>query len=351
MADPPTGRQTRRVTIKSIAREAGVSLTTVSRALNDRPDIHPATRQRILAIAQELGYTPSAIARSLATQRTHTIGLAVRTLSDMWVAQIVPPIEELAHSAGYEVFISTHHAEAGRERRVLRTFHSRQVEGMIVVSSVLGEEVATLHQAQGIPLVLISPLIQAPHRYVVQTHDVAGGRSATEYLIRLGHRRIAYISTPDWAASGYDRLQGYRAALQAHGIPWEPALVFEGDAHETGGLEGVQALLSLPDPPTALFCFNDLTAVGALRGARFVGARVPQDLSVIGFDDVPLARYVDPPLSTIRQDMAALGGQAMHMLLDLIAGRETPAPVVLATELVERESCAAPRSGQKEKSG
>jgi DNA-binding LacI/PurR family transcriptional regulator len=349
MQDPTTGRQSRRVTIKRIAREAGVSLTTVSRALNDRPDIRPDTRERILAIAQELGYTPNAIARSLATQRTNTIGLTVRTLLDMWAAQIILTIEELARSSGYEVFVSTHHAEAVRERAVLKTFHSRQVEGVIIVSSVLGEEIVALQGPLAMPIVLISPLVHTPHRYSVQVDEVGAAQSATEYLIRLGHRRIAHVGAPEWAAPGHDRLQGYRAALEAHGIPFDPELVFVGDAHETGGLEGVQALLALRDPPTGLFCFNDLTAVGALHGARLKGVRVPQDLSVVGFDDVSLVNYVDPPLSTIRQDMKALGERAMRMLFDLIAGRETQAPVVLHTELVERLSSAARVGGQDEK--
>ena len=341
MEDLPTGRQSRRVTIKRIAREAGVSLTTVSRAINDRPDIHPDTRARILAIAQELGYTPSAIARSLATQRTHTIGLAVRTHLDMWAAEIILPIEEMALASGYQVFVSSHHAHPDRERSVVQAFHSRRVEGMIAINSVLGEEIAMLHESLGIPIVLISPLVHPSHRFTVRSDDVGGARSATEYLLHLGHRRVAHIGAPVWTAPGRDRLQGYREALEAHGVPWEPELVFEGDAHETGGLEGVQALLTLSDPPTALFCFNDLTAVGALRGARLKGVDVPQDLSVVGFDDVSLAECVYPGLTTIRQDMEALGSQAAQMLFDLIVRRVTQAPVVLDTELVERQSCAA----------
>jgi DNA-binding LacI/PurR family transcriptional regulator len=327
--------------MKRIAREAGVSLTTASRALNDRPDVRPETRERILAIAQELGYTPSAIARSLATQRTLTIGLGVRTHLDMWAAEVILPIEEMALTSGYQVFVSSHHAQPDRERSVLGAFHSRRVEGMIFINSALGEEMATLQESVGIPIVLVSPLVHPPHRYTVQSDDVGGARSATEYLIRLGHRRIAHIGAPVWTAPGRDRLQGYREALEAHGIAWDRDLVFEGDAHETGGLEGVQALLTLSEPPTALTCFNDLTAVGALHGARLQGVGVPQDLSVVGFDDVSLVHCVEPPLSTIRQDMDALGGQAAQMLFDLIAGRETQAPVILDTELVERQSCAA----------
>ena len=192
----------------------------------------------------------------------------------------------------------------------------------------------------GLPIVLISPLLQASHEFTVQTSDIRGARSGTEYLIQLGHRRIAHIGAPEWTTPGRDRLQGYRAALEAHGIPWDPELVFQGDAHETGGSEGILALMTLADAPTALLCFNDQTAVGVLHGARQMGVMVPEDLSVVGFDDVPLARYLDPPLTTSSQDTKALGGQAIRMLFDLIEGRETQGPVVLDTVLVERMSCA-----------
>lgn len=334
------GKVTRRVTIKSIAHAAGVSLATVSRALNNRPDIDPATRQRVLATARELGYHPSSLARSLVTRRTHTLGLAVRTLADMWVAEIVPAIEELARNAGYEVLLSTHYADPNQERRVLDTFRSRQVDGTLIISSTLGEAYPTFQEEWGMPIVLISPLIATSHRCQVRNDDLGGARTATRYLLSLGHRRIGHIGVPTWTLPGADRQAGYEQALTAAGLAPDPALMFLGDAGVSGGLAGIQALLALPDPPTALFCFNDLPAVGAMRGARARGLRVPEEVSVIGFDDVPLARYVDPPLSTIRQEMAELGRQATQMLLDLIAGAGPPGPIDLGTQLVERGSCA-----------
>jgi len=340
MAESPTGKQPQRVTIKQIAREAGVSLATVSRALNDRQDVHTETRDRILNIAKKLGYTPNIIARSLVTNRTHTIGLAVRTHLDIWASQIIVPIEELAHKSGYEVFVSSHRADPDRERSVLKAFDNRQVEGMIVINSVLGEEITTLQITMGVPIILISPLVEANHRYTVRSHDIQGAQFATESLIRLGHRRIAHIGVPVWCAPGRERLEGYRKALETHDIPWDPELVYEGDAHETSGLEGTRSLLKLADPPTAIFCFNDIVAVGASHGARLEGLRLPQDLSIIGFDDVSLGSYMDPPLSTIRQDIESLGKKAMNMLIKLISGRRVRAPIVLDAELVERLSCA-----------
>jgi DNA-binding LacI/PurR family transcriptional regulator len=329
-----------RVTIKSIARAAGLSQATVSRALNNRPDVDPATRQRVQAVAQDLGYHPSSLARSLVTQRTHTLGLAVRTLSDMWVVEIVPAIEELARNAGYEVFISTHYADPGKERRVLDTFRSRQVDGTLVISSTLGAAYPDFQDEWGMPIVLVSPLIATPHCYQVRSDDVGGARTATLHLLGLGHRRIGHIGVPTWSLPGADRLAGYEQALHTAALVPDPALVFLGDASVASGLDGAEALLSLPDPPTAFFCFNDLTAVGAMRGARSRGLHVPEDVSVVGFDDVALARYVDPPLCTIQQDMAGLGRRAMQMLLDLISGAGPQGPITLGTQLVERGSCA-----------
>jgi DNA-binding LacI/PurR family transcriptional regulator len=340
------GQVTGRVTIKSIARAAGVSLATVSRALNDRPDVDPVTRQRVLAAAQELGYLPSSLARSLVTQRTHTLGLAVRTLSDMWVVEIVPAIEELARNAGYEVFISTHYADPDKERRVLDTFRSRQVDGTLVISSTLGEAYPSFQEEWGMPIVLISPLCATAHRFQVSSDDIGGARTATLYLAGLGHRRIGHIGAPGWSRPGTDRLAGYRQALREAGLVDDPALVSVGDASVASGLEGAASLLALPDPPTAFFCFNDLTAVGAMHGARSRGLRVPEDVSVVGFDDVALARYVEPPLSTIGQQMSELGRRATQMLLDLIAGDGPPGPVALGTSLVERGSCVACTRGR-----
>jgi len=334
-------RPVRRATIKSVARRAGVTPTTVSRALNDKPDISPTTKARILAIAEEMGYVPSTLARNLATQRTHTIGLAVRTIADMWVAEVVPAIEDGLREAGYGVFLSTHYLNAEREHQVIKAFHSRQVEGIIVISSVQRGEYLSLQQEWGIPIVLISPLMDTAYPYTVLSDGEGGARLATEHLISLGHRRIGYIGVPSWVIRAQDRLKGYRHTLQQHGISYDRSLVVPGDAHQEGGYQGVRKLLSLPQPPTAVVCFNDLTAIGVLRGAHAAGLHVPDNLSIIGFDDVPMAEYVEPPLSTVRQDTYGLGHKALTMLLDLIAGREPPeVPVVLPTEVVERESTA-----------
>lgn len=342
MDEPARSQPSRRATIKSIARQAGVSLTTVSRALNDKVDIRPETKARILAIAEDMGYSPSSIARSLVTQRSYTIGLAVRTIADMWVVQIVPAIEEELRHAGYGVFLSMHYADAEQERRVLDTFRNRQVDGVIVVSSTLGDDHTALHERFSISTVLISPLKATSHRYVVCTDEGRAVQAATEFLIRLGHRRIGHIGVPTWALPGWDRREGYKRALEAVGLIPDPALIFVGDAHEEGGREGLLKLMSLSNPPTAVVCFNDLTAMGALLGARQLGLDVPDDLSLVGFDDIPLTRFVEPALSTIRQDTHALGHRAAQMLLDLIAGGEPDAPVVLDTVFVDRGSTAAP---------
>jgi DNA-binding LacI/PurR family transcriptional regulator len=333
----------RRVTIKSVARRAGVTTTTVSRALNDKPDISPATKARILAIAEAIGYVPSSLARSLATQRSQTVGLAVRTIADMWVAEVVPAIEVGLREAGYSVFLSSHYANEERERLAVEAFQSRQVDGIIVISSVLQDEYLSLQREWRIPIVLISPLMDRTHPYIVTSDDEAGAALATEHLISLGHSRLGYIGVPRWVLRAQSRLDGYRRTLAANNIPYDASLVVLGDAHQEGGFQGIRKLLSLSNPPTAVVCFNDLTAIGVLRGARAAGVRVPQDLSIMGFDDVPMTEYVDPPISTIRQDAYGLGEHALSMLLDLMSDRRSPkTEVVLPTELVVRNSTDRP---------
>jgi DNA-binding LacI/PurR family transcriptional regulator len=332
----------RRMTINNLADLAGVSVSTVSRVLNNKPDVSPETRERVLAIAAEAGYTPSALARSLVTQRTHIVGLGARTSSDQWWAEVVTSIEQVMHEAGFKVFLSNHYMEAARERAVVETFRSWQVDGIIVVTSVLAAEYSAPRVQRGIPIVLIHPLRETDHHYVIQADDVQGAHQATSYLIRLGHRRIGHVGLPSEYLPGRDRLEGYRQALEAAGLAYDPSLVVLGSSPEKGGETGMERLLSLPKPPTAVFCFNDLLAIDALRRARTMGRRVPDDVSVIGYDDIALARYVEPALSTVRQDTAALGRRAALMLLDLIAGRETGAPIRVETQLVERESTGPP---------
>jgi DNA-binding LacI/PurR family transcriptional regulator len=329
-----------RATIKTIAEKAGVATSTVSRALTDKPDVDPDTKERILAIAKEIGYTPSALARSLVTRRSYTIGLALYSLADIWVVNLGPKLDEVFREAGYEVFLSTHYLDTEIEHTVCNNFRGRQVDGIIVVNSMLSREYPRLMAEWGIPVVLIGPMHKSEHRYIVAVDERAGSAKAVDYLIELGHRRIGFINFVAGYNPGRLRLEGYQQALQEHRIPFDPSLVTSSEetSCEEDGFRMATQLLSQPDPPTAIYCFNDRAAIGVCHAAARLGLRIPQDLSVVGFDDITIARYLQPPLTTIRPRTDDLGAKAAHMLLDLIAGRDAETPIVIGTELVERES-------------
>ncbi|RME45827.1 MAG: LacI family transcriptional regulator [Chloroflexi bacterium] len=283
-----------------------------------------------------MGYTPSAVARSLVTRRTCTIGLAVAWVSDPFLAQLVRGAEDTALQHGYTVFLSSFYDEPGREREVLAAFRERRVDGIIVKSSRLVIEHDQLLANFGMPLVVIN---RPEHNYSVSTDNFHGGRLATEYLLDLGHTRIGYIAAERGARTNQDRLEAYKAALEERGIGFDPALVVFGDGYAQGGKEAMKRLLALPSPPTAVFCYNDLTAMGAAMAVREAGLQVPDDISLVGFDDIELATYFQPPLTTVRQPAYELGRRAMEMVFALLEdGKDVP-NVVLKGELVVRQSC------------
>ncbi|MGQ9492643.1 MAG: LacI family DNA-binding transcriptional regulator [Anaerolineae bacterium] len=328
------------VSIKEIARAAGVSHSTVSRALRHSPLISEETAARIQRLAAEMGYVPSAIARGLVTQSSRTVGLVVTTIADPFIAEIVRGVEEVALDHGYSVFLCNSNAQPQREVAAVRILRENRVDGVIVTSSRVGDLYLPLLEEMKVPIVLINN--QRAGRYVwsVATDNIHGGCLAMEYLIELGHRRIGYIGGSPEVNSNRHRWQGYRQALRAHRIRYEPQLVTSGNGRMEGGQVGVQKLLCLAEPPTAIFCYNDMTAIGALRALKEARLQVPQDMSVIGFDDIALAAYVEPPLTTIAQPKHEMGQLAMRMLLELLSGKKEVHNILLQGELIVRASCA-----------
>lgn len=280
------------VSIKDIAKVAGVSPSTVSRALSDHPRISLETKERIRRLATEMGYSPSAVARSLVTQRTSIIGLAMAWVSDPLLAQVVRGIEDTALEHGYTVILSSFYGEPDREKEVLSTFRERRVDGIIIKSSCLDTYPHSLLSQFGLPIVLIN---RPEYIYSVSTNNLHGGRLATEYLLDLGHSRIGYIAAEIGRRTNLDRLKAYNEALQGRGIAFDPTLVAMGDGYARGGKEAMCRLLALPSPPTAVFCYNDLTAIGAALAVREAGLQVPDDISLVGFDDIELTTYCHSP--------------------------------------------------------
>ena len=333
------------VSIQDIAEAAGVSHSTVSRALHDSPLISPEVRGRIRSLAQEMGYTPNAVAQSLKGRRTNTVGLVITSISDPFLGRVVRGIEDVAQAAGVSLLLSVANNDPEREMEIIENFHRRRVDGVIsVTAQIRGPYVERLAQIN-MPTVLINQQAEpgASPLYSADADDYGGARQAVEHLLALGHRAIGYLGGRNRRQSNMRRLAGYRDALAAAGIAarddWAgtPA----ADTLRVDDVDEGRVMLPglLRAGISAVFCYNDLIAVGALLACRDLGMAVPGQLSIVGFDDVELARYVTPPLTTVHQPKLRLGETAMQMLLDLIEERPI-ANQVLPTDLVVRASTA-----------
>lgn len=329
-------------TIIDVARQAGVSIATVSRVIHGSPLVNETTRRRVQQAMTDLSYAPNVVARGLVTRRTQAIGLVITSLADPFFPAIVQGVEETALDSRYSVFLCTSNNDPARELNVVRQLRERRVDAIIVAASRVGSLYQSHLQDIKVPLVLINNEQNGVYTYTVGTDDVAGGRLATEYLLDLGHRTVGYIHGPTTKQSSHERQRGYELALQARGITAQPALIAVGDGQAEGGHRAMAQLLQARPRPTAVFCFNDLTAIGALRAVRKASLCVPADLSVIGYDDIDMAAYVEPALTTVAQQTYQLGKRAFLLALDLLDGKNV-ASITLPATLVERASCSAPR--------
>ena len=328
------------LSIKDIARLAHVSHSTVSRALQNSPLVNAKTAERIRQIAVESGYRASAVARGLVTRRTRTIGLVVTTVADPFTSEVVSGVEQAANDHGYSVFLADSNADPEREKKVVQSFAEQRVDGIVVTSSRVGALYIPLLSEMRVPIVLVNNQYPGAFVHSVMIENVAGSRAAANHLVQLGHKRIAYIGDQFGYESDTERLAGYREALEAAGIPLLPELVVHGDGNSEEAMRAMEKLLALADPPTAVFCYNDRSALGAMRSIRLRRLRVPDDISVVGFDDLFLASYTDPPLTTVRQPMRMMGHLAMVSLFKLMSGEESAVTIRIPAELIVRESTA-----------
>lgn len=337
----------RSVSIEDVARAARVSHSTVSRALRNSPLISAEVRERVQQIAREMGYIPNAIAQSLKHRRTDTIGLVATSIADPFFADVTKGVEETARRAGLSVFLSATYSDEAQELAAIETFHRRQVDGLILVSLPLSERHHERLRRLGVPAVLVNTQLPNVGRELVSVvvDDYGGAIQAVDHLIGLGPRRIGYLGTASRPRSNMRRRAGYEDSLRAAGLAPAPELVVEAATPNPDDDVQMGAAL-LPEllgaAPSAIFCYNDMLAIGALLACRRLGISVPGQLSLIGFDDVATAGYVTPALSTVRQPRRDLGRTAMQMLLDLLAERPVE-PQVLSTTLVPRESTAPPQ--------
>ena len=342
MAALSTAPQTApRVTIAQIAEEAGVSPPTVSKVVNGRGEVAAATRDRVEAVIQKHGYQR----RKAATEAPPTvIDLVFHELESPWAMEIIRGVEGAAREAGLSIVLTELQGHERPDRSWLDAVASRRSAGLILVISDLNVRQRAQLTARRLPFVVVDPVGEpTADMPSVGATNWSGGLAATRHLVKLGHRRIAMIGGPAEILCSRARIDGYRAALETAGLPVDPQLIRHGDFHVESGYDQARALLDLPEPPTAIFAGSDMQALGVYEAARLHGLSVPADLSVVGFDDLPIARWTSPPLTTIRQPLGEMAATAAQLVLQLSRG-ETPAThrFELATSLVVRDSTAPP---------
>ena len=304
--------------------------------------MNPDTAEAIRQKAKQMGYRASAVARSLVTQKSQTLGVIVSSISDPFNGEVVRSIEETAYESGYSILLANSQADPDRIIRIIRSFQERRVEGILVTASRVGALYAPLISETKIPIVLINNRHSSELVHSVVIDNEESAREATKYLIEIGHRRIAYIGDRLGFQSNIERFSGYQRALVEAGIPFRPELLAHGDGRPRAAAQAMKRLLVLPERPTAVLCYNDMSAMGALYAASQSGICVPRDLSVVGFDDLYFARYLSPPLTTIRQPKRSMGRQATRLLFDLLEGKMVEASIAVKGRLIIRASATPP---------
>ena len=341
------------VTLKELSRLAGVHPSTVARVLHNDPRqrVSDEVRERIFRLAEELHYRPNSLARSLRTRRSAVLGALIPDIANPFFASVLRGIEDVAAERDYSVILANTDDQAARETRGLEMMRERQVDGLLLATARRQDPAIARLVEEQVPFVLVNRHTDPVTPNAVVFDDYAGGRTAVEYLLSLGHRRIAHISASDEMSTGHLRYRAYVDTLIAHGIGEDPALIARGTFREAGGYEAMQRLLMVADPPTAVFAVNDLAAAGALNALAEAGLRVPQDVSVIGFNDVFQHTRLAPQLTTMQAPARALGAQAAERLLAMIVDGIWPdAPLLLPVTLVKRDTTGPAPAGRRKTS-
>jgi len=336
------------VTIKEIARQLNISKSTVSRALRDSSEISEETKKKVIELAELLQYTPNPIALSLLKNRTQTIGVVVPDIANRFYSSAIGGVEDIAYSRGYHTMIYQSHESLEREVAASRHIASRRVDGLVVAISSQSENIDHFIelQEQGIPVVLFDRVIDTLQTHKVRVDDYKGSFEATEHLIEQGCRRIAHIAGPKPVSITRNRLDGYRDALQKHGIPFQEEWVLHSPITQAGGTERTYQLMALRNRPDAIFGASDRITMGVHWALRQLGYKMPEEVAVIGFCDLAMSSLMDPPISSVTQPSFEMGQQATSLLLDLIESKNAPASYVtrvLPSNLViQKSSLKAP---------
>lgn len=327
--------------IKDVAAAAGLSVATVSRALNDHPSVSPDARSRVLAAVEALGYRPNAVARSLRTDQTRTIGLVISDVLNPYFTELARFVEEEARACGYSVVIGNADEQPDIQDHHVRTLLERRIDGLLV-SPADGRSPLMVDAAGGrTPMVFVDRWIPGVDVPVVRADGRSAIRDLVAHLYGLGRRRLAIIAGPAATTTGHERVEAFREALQEHGLPLPDDHIGQGDFKADSGRRATERFLALPEPPDTVFAADNLMALGALDALRARGLRVPQDIGLAAFDDIPWFVHTDPPITAIAQPTADLARAAVRALVDLIEGRP-PQSVTLPARLVVRRSCGEP---------
>jgi LacI family transcriptional regulator len=332
-------------TLVEIAKRAGVSRSTASRVMNDHPSVGQETRARVLSVAKSLNYHPNFAARSLAAGRTRILGLVIPTgvstlFTDPYFPLLIQGITSACNARDHSVMLWIGEPEYER-RTIPHILQGGLIDGAILASALVDDPILQAMTSRGLPFVVIGrPVGEDSSISYIDVDNRSSSRDMVAYLLRMGYRRIAAITGPENLIAGSDRYQGYMAALRDRRVPYDADLVVESDFTDEGGYMAMQRLVPLA--PDAVFVASDAMAIGALRAAREAGLRVPGDLAITGFDDIPLASRTDPPLTTVRQPIQRMGALAAETLIDMLSDPDAqPRRILLPTELVIRASCGS----------
>lgn len=333
----------RQITRQDVAERAGVSVAVVSYVVNDGPrPVSSGTKAKVEKAIEELGYYPNELARSLSRRKSGTIGLITPRLTNPVYAEIAASLESVCSTAGCLMLLCATGRDLDKEKQFAEILRSKQVDGVVMIPTGPTQEALKPFRQAQIPTVVLEH--DEPDTHCIAIDDLKGGRLATQHLLELGHRRIALIKREPSSALSYLRAVGYRQVLEEAGILPDPTLVVESKAGLEGGYESMQQLMALPNPPTAVFTHNDVLAMGAMRAVHDAGLGVPDDISVVGYDDTASSAYQNPPLTTVKFPVAEMGRRAGQIILELIRddGSLPPQTLTLGVELVVRGSTAPP---------
>lgn len=325
--------------MSDVAKKANVSIATVSRVFSSPETVAEETKKKVLKVVEELNYTPNVLARQLRKMETKTIVVVVPDITNIFFSRVLRGIETIARENGYRVLLGDTENDITLENEYLKTLYEKHADGLILLTART-DRITIEKLSENYPVVLACEYLEGSNLPTVSIDNISAARKATEHLIKLGHRRIAHITGPMNVILSRDRLKGYKQAMESYELEVDPILIQEGDFYYKTGYNLMLKLLFIENPPTAVFAANDEMAIGAIKAIQSQGLKVPEDIAIVGFDNIKMSAIFSPSLTTIGQPTYKIGEKAMNLLLDLIRGKKlSKNQFVLDDKLIIRESC------------